>query len=504
MINAASKKTHFGELSQSDLVRVMLGNLAGEDWRLRQAFLHSQNYPLREVCDVSEAFHKSQNFDDYTKILPFNFRHLKDQRVHVFVIGDVLDLPEVLRHIKDFLGFRVLLRDERISVDLLKGHPRKKLVDGQSILQSISEIASNSNICTIGITSYELGGNIPQKFQNYVDMGRSQMRLLRGVGKYALFDMEQRVAVFSVMQGGGKRSEDLRAMKTSVLIKTAIREVLFLCRFNLCFLSRCVLNPTAEDDPEEHSKALTASPKQVVKGIGMVLPGDIQAGKGSASSPARGTVSPRYNSTSSTKSGLGTVSSNIRGSSASGASTVGGATAKRASPRKASPRRASQERIDNSRKPPEDMKDLQNTGGEKSVNSPVIITMSNNHKTAQKYYDEIDASLPLRLCPCCARKLHYLSQSDPLDRMMRLPALLNLFFRQEADFMMARAIECGCPTHSRNQDHASVNSMDPYNYFRSPYLDANIDDDPEITMETALTLERWKESIRSVSGNIEE
>ena len=57
----------------------------------------------------------------------------------------------------------------------LKGHFSKKTVDGYACLQSLLEICSNSNVCSIALLSREMSGNLPRD-----NDGTAHAELFRG------------------------------------------------------------------------------------------------------------------------------------------------------------------------------------------------------------------------------------------------------------------------------------------------------------------------------------
>lgn len=67
------------------------------------------------------------------------------------------------------------------------------------------------------------------------------------------------------------------------------------------------------------------------------------------------------------------------------------------------------------------------------------------------------AGNPLELCCVCMRKLHWITQADPLDRLAKLPSVMSNTFFEESTRSWDRMRQIGLPTY------ASFSDPDPLN-----------------------------------------
>lgn len=95
------------------------------------------------------------------------------------------------------------------------------------------------------------------------------------------------------------------------------------------------------------------------------------------------------------------------------------------------------------------LNELISGNGQIGTNSANLAALRRLELSRKVLANRID-TVPFSLCLVCLRKLQYVSQTDLLDRMSQLPSKLMNYFPDEAVFLLGRATECGCPTHSRS------------------------------------------------------
>lgn len=242
-----------------NLVRVAMGSLAGENWRLKQAVMQpSEAFKLREFTASEppwDAFRATQSYEDFRRKAPFRPNSTNDQ-IDVIVVGDMDRLREqllverVLGHLEAFLGFRVVLREDPLALGAW-AKPRKSS-DGQDqvgahlVLAQLRNIANPLSVCTVGITVNDL---YPPSTYEFVT---------------GIADQSYRVAVYSLaryysttpMRKDPTRIGELRNALSICLVKALCREVCRLCAMGECRLLQCLMNPFPPGSPE----AITGSP----------------------------------------------------------------------------------------------------------------------------------------------------------------------------------------------------------------------------------------------------
>jgi len=265
-----------------NLVRIAMGSLAGESWRLRQALVWpTEAFKLRSLQSkpgmppptLWDSFQKTQTYDNFKRALPFR-PNSTNNTIEFVVVGDqkklddCLHIDALLLHLEAFIGFPVHLRASPLSLGP-KAHPRQA-TDGKEqfgahyILAELRSTADPRSVCTIGLTTVDL---YPPSTYEFVT---------------GITDASQRVAIYSVARyfwQGSKKAEVTRRdssmemdadvaekreamptgewrkeLMTQCLIKTLCREVLKLCHMEECHLVECLLNPFPGGPPEAIKK----------------------------------------------------------------------------------------------------------------------------------------------------------------------------------------------------------------------------------------------------------
>ncbi|CAD7945586.1 unnamed protein product [Amoebophrya sp. A25] len=257
-----SKPELVEQLSQADLARVQLGSLAGEDWRMRQAFADLRAYPLQPVTDLDVAVAQSQSFEAFQGLVD----KVGGEKVEIFLFGEMRDIETARAQVEAFLNIPVVLQEpgKLRGVDL-KGF-RSKCVDGAALLRAANAAAAAAPLaprsCTIVLSSYEILGarpGITQELENDERNNKNKKligtfdatvrRSCRGLGAQNLFDRRHRTAILSAAASSGKRMDRAEmSLKPGLLSILLSREILFQLGLTLCFLNKCTLNGTSVDD----------------------------------------------------------------------------------------------------------------------------------------------------------------------------------------------------------------------------------------------------------------
>jgi len=242
-----------------NLVRVAMGSLAGESWRLKQAVQRPiEAFQLRQLEKGEtpfQAFQATQSYEDFRRKSPFRPNSTNDT-IDVIVVGEHEKLKEqlvvdrVLRHLEAFLGFKVNLRMEPLSIGPW-AKPRTssdgyEQLGAHLVLAQLRNIANPLSVCTVGITTFDL---YPPSTYEYVT---------------GIADSSHRVAVYSLaryflssnLRKDVTRASELRHHLSLCMVKVLCREILRLCAVGECRLVQCLMNPYPPGIPE----AITGSP----------------------------------------------------------------------------------------------------------------------------------------------------------------------------------------------------------------------------------------------------
>lgn len=280
------------------LVRLALGSMAGESWRLKQALVWpTEAFSLMEDPPCSEGdswwdrFQLTQTYEVFRRTIPFRPNSTNDT-VDLVILGDGAKLQEqlyldrVVAHLTAFLGFRVVLWPEALALGKAM-HSRKapgashQQVGAHHALAQLRNLANPRSACTIGLTTTDL---YPPRAYDFVT---------------GISDASQRVAVFSVARyfsgapavdprtgvpisrsapsgtlsraptlvpppappatpgrssparppSGPSAGESKEALSTAT-IRMLCREICKLCGMGECRLLTCLMNPFPGGPPE--------------------------------------------------------------------------------------------------------------------------------------------------------------------------------------------------------------------------------------------------------------
>lgn len=248
-----------------NLVRIAMGSLAGESWRLKQALVWpTEAFKLRSAKKRGEpyweCYKKTQTFDSFKSALPFR-PNSTNNVIDFVIVGDRLKLEDrvhleaILKHVEAFIGFDVRLR-EALPLGS-QAHPRNTLGHDQYgahyLLAQLRNTVDPRSVCTIGLT--------------YVDLyPPSTYEFVTGIT-----DASQRVAVFSIFRYFASRQKELcqggqvaverevtqnmdpntkKELMTQCVIKTLCREAFKLCGMEECHLVECLMNPFSGGAPD--------------------------------------------------------------------------------------------------------------------------------------------------------------------------------------------------------------------------------------------------------------
>jgi len=269
-----------------NLIRIAMGSLAGESWRLKQALVwpteafHPRGAAAAVAgekrcavgADLKEAlwdeFRGTQTYEDFKRALPFRPNSTSGV-IDFVIVGEVhrlkeaLDLEALLPVLEAFIGFPVHMRESlpigqwachRMSIE------RREQIGAHFVLAQMRGSANPRSVCTVGLTSTDL---YPPKTYEFVT---------------GMTDASQRVAIFSTARyffespkkdqqrsqaadqdgdAAERRAssppitpEMRREYMTACVTKALCREVLKLCSMGDCQLLHCLMNPFPGGPPE--------------------------------------------------------------------------------------------------------------------------------------------------------------------------------------------------------------------------------------------------------------
>lgn len=249
-----------------NLVRIAMGSLAGEGWRLKQALVWpTEAFKLRPLDDDSckseraalwDSFQKTQTFDSFKTALPFR-PNSTNNMIEFVVVGEVNKLEQrvhiqaLLQHLEAFIGFPVKLRDEAIPLGP-QFHPRQNAERQEQfgahyVLAQLRSSADPRSVCTIGLTIADLYPPNTYEFVTGIT-DASQRVAVYSLARY--FCLGTRDTVQSPQDDERSDVAKKRERMTQCMIKTLCREALKLCSMAECHLVECLMNPFPGGPPE--------------------------------------------------------------------------------------------------------------------------------------------------------------------------------------------------------------------------------------------------------------
>lgn len=233
------------------LVRIAMGSLAGESWRVKQALQRpAEAWNLREPAEGSsvwEYYNRTQTFDDFRRAIPFR-PNTTNGTIEIIFVGDMLPLQEQLRmdflllHLQVFLGLKISLRPRAIEfgewAHIQESSDGQPQAGAHYVLAQLKEVSDCRSICTVGITESDL---YPPKDYEFVT---------------GIVDTHRRISLVSIaryllnLQSKGIQI-DMKDALSPCIVMVVCREVLKLCGLRDCHLMHCLMNPFPGGGPEE-------------------------------------------------------------------------------------------------------------------------------------------------------------------------------------------------------------------------------------------------------------
>lgn len=278
LASKASKEDGDDEEEQPDdpwsLVRLAMGSLAGEPWRLKQALmwpagcfqLRSEGQPSTGSSRAHDLLSRTQTYDAFRAGMPFQ-RDQVNGLIDLVLVGEdaevrqQIDVDALAEHLSVFTGFEATVRAEAVALGSWarprtcpadeaaaggpQGTPRPEekfheQVSAKLILDRLLQTSDPRNVCTLGITASDL---YPPKDYSYV-VGMNDSRGRAGVYSCARFFREERLRQLQASKGKQtKEKEEMREQTTACMIKSICRETLKICGMGECHLMHCLMNP---------------------------------------------------------------------------------------------------------------------------------------------------------------------------------------------------------------------------------------------------------------------
>ncbi|CAK9023041.1 unnamed protein product [Durusdinium trenchii] len=248
------------------LVRLALGSLAGESWRLKQAFREmSKAWRLRTPRSTWwKEYQQTQTFDQFKCAVPFRPNTVSS--IQVAIVGDEelvarqMSLEQILKHVEVFMGFKVIQRGglenpmprmrlsaagQRTSVD---GVPQ---IGAHYVLAFLQGFVDPRAACTLAITPVDLYP--PQHYDYVTGMTDPGDRLgLYSSARYFASHHEDGSSDTGTLELGVSTSTAMvrsrRLELSKAFAKLLCRESLKLCGAQECSLLYCLMNPLPETD----------------------------------------------------------------------------------------------------------------------------------------------------------------------------------------------------------------------------------------------------------------
>eukprot|EP00933_Yihiella_yeosuensis_P063104 TRINITY_DN6617_c0_g1_i1.p1 TRINITY_DN6617_c0_g1~~TRINITY_DN6617_c0_g1_i1.p1 ORF type:complete len:443 (+),score=83.59 TRINITY_DN6617_c0_g1_i1:63-1391(+) len=292
------------------LVRLAMGSVASESWRLKQALKDpAKSWKLRDLPQGSTwwaEYKRTQTFEQFKSEVPF--RPNTTSGVEVVVVGDdedlerALDLKVILEHVEVFLGMKVKLieADEVVrpkisleSAGLRTSPDGLTQAGGHLVLAYLQGRIDPRATCTLALTSSDLYP--PRNYDFITGMTEARSRLgLYSSARYFHYSINKALAVASPDEEVSEESdeesgseeerirsvkfekkrtsaevaeeflqlcdvraeqsdegekvfpEDLRRETSLCFVKLLCREALKLCGARECHLMHCLMNPIPE------------------------------------------------------------------------------------------------------------------------------------------------------------------------------------------------------------------------------------------------------------------
>eukprot|EP00930_Biecheleria_cincta_P018211 TRINITY_DN14264_c0_g2_i1.p1 TRINITY_DN14264_c0_g2~~TRINITY_DN14264_c0_g2_i1.p1 ORF type:complete len:395 (-),score=58.56 TRINITY_DN14264_c0_g2_i1:106-1224(-) len=275
------------------LVRLAMGSLAGESWRLKQALAEPQQaWTLRQLPRGStwwDQYKQTQTFDEFKLALPFRPNTMT--AVQVVLVGDEEDLQQrlhlekILRHVEEFIGLRVEFLTDRPQLRLSAAGLRKSADDveqvgGHFVLAFLQGILDPRSVCTLALTSVDLyppqmydfvtgmvdvtdrvGLYSTARYFKYQDSSATsqtqeeQASLVEepqdapSEDQVSATDSRTNSTVIQEVSKSSAEEETQMKLKLSVtFVKVLVRETLKLCGAKECTLLSCLMNPLPETE----------------------------------------------------------------------------------------------------------------------------------------------------------------------------------------------------------------------------------------------------------------
>lgn len=254
-----------------NLVRLAMGSMAGEHWRVRQALVWPREaFQLRDLPEGStwwEQYQLTQTYDAFCRAIPFR-PNCTNISVELVVVGSqeslekAIDLDVISAHLEVFLGLSVKRRTTPIKfgpwAQLRRSSEGYEQVNADAILTSLGSSVDIRSTCTLGLTSKDLYTST-RGFDYVTGLTGAMHR----VGIYSTSRYFCRVLGADGSQRAKKEEEEgsYRDELSLILIKVLSRECLKLCGASECHLVKCLMNPVRpEGEPQE---ALAAHPLEL-------------------------------------------------------------------------------------------------------------------------------------------------------------------------------------------------------------------------------------------------
>lgn len=256
------------------LVRLAMGSLAGEPWRLKQALLWPAGcWQLRSEGQLStgssrthDQLSRTQTYDDFRADMPFQ-RDQVNGFIDLVLVGaetevkQQIEINALAEHLSVFTGFEVRVHAEAValgswacpracpSAEAAAEGPRgtpgaeekfHEQVSAKLILDRLLQKSDPRHVCTLGITVSDL---YPQRDYSYV-VGMNDCRGRVGVYSCARFFRQERLHQLRAARGAStKEKEEMLEQTTACMIKSICRETLKICGMGECHLLHCLMNP---------------------------------------------------------------------------------------------------------------------------------------------------------------------------------------------------------------------------------------------------------------------
>jgi predicted Zn-dependent protease len=241
------------------LVRLAMGSLAGEPWRLKQALMWPAGcFQLRHEGQLSsgssrghDLLSRTQTYDAFRAGMPFQ-RDQVNGLIDLVIVGEdaevrqQIDVDALAEHLSVFTGFEARVRAEAVALGSW-ARPRTcpadevhEQVSAKLILDRLLQTSDPRHVCTLGITASDL---YPPKDYSFV-VGMNDSRGRAGVYSCARYFREERLRQLQVSKGKQtKEKEEMREQTTACMIKSICRETLKICGMGECHLMHCLMNP---------------------------------------------------------------------------------------------------------------------------------------------------------------------------------------------------------------------------------------------------------------------